>query len=158
MKRRSFLQAAVAMSIPATSRAATRKTSISIHDDQFWINGRPTYPGRTFEGAKIEGLLMHSRMVQGVFSDSNPETIHHWRYPDTGVWDPERNTREFVEAMPAWRRYGLLSFTVGIQAGRPERYFSRAQPWRASGIRPDGSLRPDYMRRLEKIMDRIAPG
>jgi hypothetical protein len=154
MKRRSFLQAAVAMSIPATSRAVTRKTSISIHDDQFWINGRPTYPGRTFEGAKIEGLLMHSRMVQGIFSDSSPETIHHWRYPDTGVWDPERNTREFVEAMPEWRRYGLLSFTVGIQAGRPERYFSRLQPWRTSGIRPDGSLRPDYMRRLEKIIDR----
>jgi hypothetical protein len=43
---------------------------------------------------------------------------------------------------------------VGIQAGRPERYFSRVQPWRTSGIRPDGSLRPDYMRRLQSILDR----
>src|SRR5438067_12376711 len=111
MKRRTFLQAAAGMAVPECTRAAERKTSISIHGDQFWINGRPTYPGRTYEGAKIEGLLMHSRMVQGIFSDSSPETIHHWRYPDTGVWDPERNTREFVENMHEWRRYGLLRFT-----------------------------------------------
>jgi len=154
MKRRTFLEAAAGLTFSGVSRAASRQTSISIHGDQFWINGRPTYPGRSYEGARIEGLLMHSRMVQGIFSDSNPETIHHWRYPDTGVWDPERNTREFVAAMPDWRRYGLLSFTVALQGGRPERYFSRIQPWRTSAIRPDGSLRPDYMRRLEKILDR----
>jgi hypothetical protein len=155
MIRRTFLEAAAGMmTLAGTSHAAPPRPSISIHGDQFWMNGRPTYSGRSYEGAKIEGLLMHSRMVQGIFSDSNPETIHHWRYPDTGVWDPERNTREFVAAMPDWRRYGLLSFTLGLQGGRPERYFSRTQPWRTSGIRPDGSLRPDYMRRLEKILNR----
>jgi hypothetical protein len=154
MKRRTLLEAAAGMMLAGTSRAGARQTTVSIQGDQFWINGRPTYPGRSYEGSRIEGLLMHSRMAQGIFSDSNPETIHHWRYPDTGVWDPERNTNEFVAAMPDWRRYGLLSFTVAVQAARPERYFSRTQPWRTSGIRPDGSLRPDYMRRLEKILDR----
>ena len=27
---------------------------------------------------------MNSRMVQGVFDDSNPETIGRWAYADTG--------------------------------------------------------------------------
>jgi hypothetical protein len=26
-----------------------------------------------------------------------------WLYPDTRKWDPERNTREFIEAKPSWR-------------------------------------------------------
>src|SRR3712207_7267903 len=34
---------------------------------------------------------------------SNPETRSRWAYPDAGAWDAERNTREFLEAMPQWR-------------------------------------------------------
>src|SRR5206468_3088084 len=45
-------------------------------------------------------------------------------YPDTGKWDAERNTREFI------------------------------QPWNNSAIAEDGSLRTDYMKRLERIIDR----
>ena len=52
--------------------------------------------------------LLNSRMVQGIFDDRNPETVKNWAYPDTGKWDPERNTREFIAAMPDWRRHGLL--------------------------------------------------
>ena len=71
------------------------KTAVSIVDDAFYINGEITYPGRSYQGNKIEGLLLNTRMVQGIFDDRNPETIHLWEYPDTGAWDPERNTREF---------------------------------------------------------------
>ncbi|MEO6244947.1 MAG: hypothetical protein ABIQ12_05895, partial [Opitutaceae bacterium] len=70
------------------------KTVVSIVGDKFFINGQPTYAGRTWKGKKIEGLMMNSRMVQGVFDDLNPETIKRWAYPDTGKWDAERNTRE----------------------------------------------------------------
>jgi hypothetical protein len=55
--------------------------------------------------------------------------------------------------MPEWRRHGLLSFTINLQGGSPEGY-SKAQPWHNSAIHEDGSLRPDYMSRLEKILDR----
>jgi hypothetical protein len=153
MKRRTFLDLAAGLALARMGTAAPRRTSISIHQDQFRINGRPTYPGRFYEGAKIEGLLMNSRMINGIFDDSNPETVHLWRYPDTGKWDPERNTGEFVSAMPEWRRYGLLSFTLGMQGGSPQGY-SENQPWRNSAFREDGSLRPDYMRRLERILDK----
>ncbi len=132
---------------------APRKTEISIRGDSFHINGRPTCEGRTWRGHKIEGLLFNSRMVQGIFDDLNPDTKQKWAYPDTGQWDPDRNTREFVEAMPVWRAHGLLAFTINLQGGCPQGY-CREQPWHNSAIEADGSLRTDYLSRLEKILDR----
>ena len=130
-----------------------RHTTVMIRGDQFFINGQPTYAERVWRGSRIEGLLLNSRMVQGIFDDLNPETASRWNYPDTGRWDPDRNTREFIEAMPQWRRHGLLCVVLNLQGGSPEGY-SPTQPWHNSAIRPDGSLRADYMRRLEQIIDR----
>lgn len=142
--------------LPAPSVLAQengRQTTVTIEGDQFLINGKPTYAGRTWREHKIEGLLMNARLVQGIFDDLNPETVDRWTYPDTGKWDPDRNTREFVEAMPEWRRHGLLCAVVNLQGGSPEGY-SASQPWHNSAIGADGSLRPEYMARLEKILDR----
>lgn len=131
---------------------AERKTVVEIRGRAFFINGKPTYAGRVYKGMKIEGLLMNSRMVQGIFDDRNPETRELWKYPD-GPWDPERNTREFVAAMPSWRAAGLLSVTLNLQGGNPRGY-SADQPWYNSAFEPDGSLRADYLARLEKILDK----
>lgn len=148
-----ILCAAALCGLAADGVAPPRKTRVAIRGEDFVINGKPTYAGRTWRGMRIEGLLMNSRMVQGIFDDLNPETRDRWAYPDTGKWDPERNTREFIAAMPEWRRHGLLSFTINLQGGSPQGY-SNAQPWHNSAIAEDGSLRPAYMRRLEKILDR----
>lgn len=154
MDRRTLLKTLAAGLLSGQpARVATRQTSVSIQGDRFLINGRPTYEGRTWRGMRIEGLLMNSRMVQGIFDDLNPETRDRWAYPDTKRWDAERNTREFIAAMPEWRRHGLLSFTISLQGGSPQGY-SQEQPWHNSGFQPDGSLRPDYLRRLERILDR----
>ncbi|MEJ2007689.1 MAG: hypothetical protein P8Z30_05945 [Acidobacteriota bacterium] len=154
LDRRSFLAAIPAATLAAVNaRADLRRTAVAIEGEHFLINGHPTYEGRTYKGMKVEGLLMNSRMVQGIFDDSNPATRPRWRYPDTGKWDPERNTREFVAAMPEWRRHGLLSFTVNLQGGCPEGY-CKQQPWINTTFRPDGTLKPPYLRRLERILDR----
>jgi hypothetical protein len=133
--------------------APPRKTEVSIVGDAFQINGKPTYAGSSWNGHKIEGLLLNSRMVQGIFDDLNPDTAGQWAYPDTGKWDAERNTREFLAAMPAWREHGLLAFTINLQGGSPQGY-SKDQPWHNSAITPSGELRPEYMKRLERILDR----
>ncbi len=130
-----------------------RRTEVAIRGDMFLVNGCPTYEDRTWKGKKIEGLLLNSRMVQGIFDDRNPETRGKWGYPDTRAWDPERNVREFIAAMPEWRRHGLLAFTINLQGGSPQGY-SRDQPWHNSAIEADGSLRSDYLSRLERILDR----
>jgi len=90
--------------------------------------------------------------VQGIFDDRNAETRRRWAYPD-GPWDPERNTREFIAAMPLWKASGLLAFTINLQGGSPEGY-SRSQPWVTSSFETDGRLRADYMSRLERILNR----
>jgi hypothetical protein len=137
----------------ALARGAERHTTVSIHSDEFHINGKPTYAGREWKGHRIQGLLFNSRMVQGIFDDLNSATVTNWAYPDTGKWDPERNTREFTAAMPEWRRHGLLAFTINLQGGSPRGY-SNDQPWHNSAMAADGALRPEYMRRLGRIIDR----
>jgi hypothetical protein len=152
MNRRTFLNLA-GMAPLAAQAAPRRRTAVSIQADRFLINGRPTYGGRNYRGMKIEGLLMNIRVVHGIFDDLNPGTRSKWAYPDTGKWDPERNTREFIAAMPQWRKYGLLAFTINLQGGSPEGY-SKNQPWENTAIDPDGTLRPAYTERLAKILDR----
>ena len=141
------------ISLRATEPVVLRHTTVDISGENFLINGQPTFPGRTWRGYSIEGLLPNARMVQGVFDDLNPATRARWAYPDTGKWDPERNTTEFIAAMPEWRRHGLLAFTLNLQGGSPEGY-SKTQPWENTAFDPAGNLRPDYRRRLERILDR----
>ena len=152
MNRRTALKALSAPLLAGVPQTA-RRTTAAIDRDRFLINGRPTYEGRSWRGMKIEGLLMNSRMVQGIFDDLNPETRGLWAYPDTKRWDAERNTREFVAAMPEWRRQGLLGFTINLQGGSPQGY-SQDQPWHNSAFNADGSLRSEYLNRLERILDR----
>jgi hypothetical protein len=130
-----------------------RHTSVSLVRDEFYINGKPTYAGRSWQGHKIQGLLLNARLVQGIFDDRNSNTVSWWAYPDTGKWDPERNTREFIAAMPEWRHHGLLAFTINFQGGSPRGYV-KAQPWHNSAFEEDGSLRQDYTERLARILDR----
>lgn len=72
MKRREFLTAAAVW--PFAARGKARRTEVAIRGDRFFINSEPTYAGRRYKGVRIEGLLLNSRMVQGVFDDANPET------------------------------------------------------------------------------------
>ncbi len=137
----------------AKSQPEKRKTVVSISGEKFLINGEPTYKGRVWQGYQIEGLLMNSRMVQGVFDDLNPETVDKWKYPDTQKWDAERNTSEFLKAMDEWYTKGLLAFNINFQGGSPEGY-SKSQPWENNAFNPDGTLRTAYTERMERIIDK----
>lgn len=131
----------------------SRHTTVRINKNAFFINGEPTYKGRYWNGHQIEGLLLNSRMVQGIFDDLNPDTVSQWVYHDTDKWDANRNTNEFINSIPKWLEHGVLAFTINLQGGSPYGY-SKQQPWINSAIEPDGSLRADYMARLERILTR----
>lgn len=134
----------------AAGYAQERKTEVEIKGNQFFINGQPTYPNRYWNGHKVEGLLMNSRMVQGIFDDANPETRTLFHYPDTKQWDADRNTNEFVKAMAEWQRYGLNAFTMNLQGGSPTGYGNKN--WRNSAFDANGNLQQDYFKRLDKIL------
>ena len=132
-----------------------RKTHVSIRGEKFYINDELTYKGRYWNGHKVEGLLFNSRMVQATFDDLNDETRYRWDFPDGSKWDPDRNTSEFLAQMPTYRDHGLLAITVNLQGGSPYGYSDiDEQIWTNSAINPDGSLRPEYMARMEKVIDK----
>ena len=128
-------------------------TVVSIVGEEFYINGSPTFKGRTWKGYKIEGLLPNSRMVNGIFDDLNPASADLWKYPDTQKWDADRNTKEFIENMAIWNSYGLACFNINLQGGSPQGY-SNKQPWINSAYDENGALRPAYMKRLKQILDK----
>lgn len=129
---------------------ASGQTVVEIKGNQFYINGSPTYPNRYWKNLKIEGLLMNSRMVQGIFDDLNPETAQSFAYPDTKKWDAKRNNQEFVSNMSLWHSYGLNCFTINMQGGSPTGYGN--SKCINSGFNQDGSLNADYLDRLDKVL------
>lgn len=138
-----------------SDRLAYKKpnTQVSIAGEDFYINSSPTFKGREWKGYKIEGLLPNSRMVNGIFDDLNPASVDLWKYPDTQQWDPARNTAEFLQHMPTWKAHGLLSFNINFQGGSPQGY-SQSQPWINTAFDENGALRPAYMKRLKRILDK----
>ncbi len=152
--------------------AAAQQTRVGIRGSLFTINGHLTYtPESGFERANTNliGTLLNVRAVQAIFDDANypakgsrqnpyvSNTMGEvaFDYPDGG-WDPDRQTREFVAALPEWRACGLLAFTVNLQGGGPaDGNFgenSATQPQVNSGFDPEGSLKPAYAKRLEKVI------
>lgn len=126
------------------------QTIVEIKGNQFYINGKPTYPGRYWNNSKIEGLLINSRMVQGIFDDLNSENMNSFAYQDTKKWNADRNTNEFVANMSLWNSYGLNSFTINMQGGSPSGY--GASKCINSGFNKDGSLNSAYLNRLDKVL------
>jgi len=125
-------------------------TAVSISNGGFALNGAPTYAGRSWQGHRIEGLLFNSRMANAIADDENPATRGAWAYAD-GDWDAERNTREFIAALPSYRAHGLLAVCLNLQGGSPQGY-SWNQPWKIGGFAPDGALKPAWAARLEKVI------
>lgn len=134
------------------AKKSKRRTQVEIAGNQFYINGQLTYKGRNWDGNKIEGLLMNSRMVQGIFDDENPATADQWKYADTGKWDADRNTNEFIAAMPEWKKHGLLAFTLNMQGGSPLGYGNKG--WINTAFDSIGNLKKSYLNRLEKILNK----
>ena len=159
-------------------------TQVAIDDEAWLIDGEPTYRGREYRGWPIEGLLLNSRMANAVFDDANPATRFLWRYPDTGRWDADRNTDEFVRCLADYRAHGLTAVTVNLQGGAPFGYYREdrfrkllterhvactdaalwrglpgptSQPWHNSPFAADGALAREpggHLARLSRILRR----
>src|SRR5215471_2639207 len=125
-------------------------TTVSIANGGFVLNGTPTYPGRSWKGHRIEGLLFNSRMANAIADDENPSTRGAWSYAD-GAWDAERSTRAFIAALPSYRAHGLLAVCLNLQGGSPQGY-SWHQPWKICGFTSDGALKPAWAQRLADVI------
>lgn len=149
----NFFIVALLLIITATScKRDNGNTRLEVRGNKFYINGVPAYKDKSWNGNSIEGLLFNARMVQGIFDDSNEETNQLWKYTDTGKWDPERNTSEFIKAMDEWHSFGLMAFTINLQGGSPTGYGNNG--WINTAFNADGSLKKKYFDRLHRILSK----
>lgn len=98
-------------------------TTVEIDGENWLINGKPTHEGQRYKGINVEGLLLNSRMANGIFDDENPLTHYLWRYPDTGEWDADRNTDELIAMLPVYKSHGLDAICVNLQGASPLGYY-----------------------------------
>jgi CubicO group peptidase (beta-lactamase class C family) len=108
------------------------RTRVSLVKGKWHLNGTVTY-----RRSRAQGLLLNVRMVNAVFEDR--------RRPG---FDAERNTRAFIARVPAYVAHGVRGFTLGLQGGFPG-YEGAVN----SAFRPDGSLRPSYLRRVRRAVE-----
>jgi CubicO group peptidase (beta-lactamase class C family) len=110
---------------------ANTRTQVGLRDGRWTINGQLTNLG-----SAAEGLLMNVRMVNATFEDQSK--------PD---FDADANTGEFIARLPDYRSHGVNAFTLCLQGGMPG-YEGAVN----SAFNPDGSLRPEYLARVERII------
>ena len=115
---------------------------------------KQTYAERRFRG-QARGKLMMVRTAQGVFDDERS------RPP---AFDPERNTERLIEALDVYKEHGVLAVSVSLQGADPG-YNDPARELVSGGgtqgeenypvvsaFRADGSLKPEWMSRLERLL------
>lgn len=105
--------------------------AVSVEGANWYINGKITYPQ-----TPAEGLLLNVRMVNSTFEDTADSNF-----------DAEINTQHFLEHLPEYTRAGVRAFTLNLQGGFPG-YEGAVN----SAFRPDGSLRSEYLDRMEEVI------
>src|SRR5262249_10122573 len=128
--------AAVPQKRSATPAGAKSKTQVSLVNGHWHINDKITNPG-----SRAEGLLMNVRMVNATFEDANSKT----RPP---AFDADRNTARLIEQIPSYATNGINAITLCLQGGMPG-YEGALN----SAFEPDGSLRPEYLSRVARVID-----
>jgi hypothetical protein len=126
--RRLYYIIILLCAIPITSEA----TTVSIDKTQWRINSVITYPG-----TPAQGLLMNVRMVNSTFEDKKRKDF-----------ESDENTARFISKIPEYKSYGVRAFTLNLQGGFPG-YEGAVN----SAFRPNGTLRPNYMNRIKRVID-----
>ena len=128
MLRTSNLLLSLITALPALFAG---ETELQIIGGRWHLNGAITY-----KGAPAEGLLMNVRMVNATFEDRKDSKF-----------DPEANTKAFLNKIDDYYSHGVRAFTFCLQGGMPG-YEGALN----SAFNPDGSLRESYLARMEKVI------
>lgn len=164
---------AILLCAPFLALSLAAQTRVGIRGTKFTLNGEITYTASAgFPNAhqSIEGTLLNVRAVQAIFSDANYPQSGSRAHPfDSGKFGPgpisfdypdapfssQRNLHEFLQALPSWRKCGVLAITVNLQGGGPTdgNFGVRTQPQNNSAFDARGNLKSDYADRLRSVIE-----
>ncbi len=118
-------------------------------------NWQKTYSGSNYR-REAQGKLMNLRLAQALFYD---EWMHEQPF------DPEQNTDAVIQALDFYKSHGVLMINVSLQGAhagydravngidRENGYrYGREKGTYVSAFRPDGSLKPEWLARLERLL------
>ena len=129
--------------------------------DRFYVRGSEgsswqlTYSGAAYR-RQARGKLMLVRLAQSLFDDERLEGQ---------AFDPDRNTQHVIDALDFYKQHGILAISAGLQGDNP-RYdeqvngvsgngpakFGDKKGALVSAFRSDGSLKPEWLNRLERLL------
>ena len=129
--------------------------------DRFYARNGPSAPwGLTYDGGRfrrrVRGSLAMVRVTQALFDDE---------WLNERSFDPALNTSRLIEQLDLFKQHGIAGVVVGLQGGDPgyatdvngvERGPSADLGEKSgalvSAYNPDGSLKPDWMARLDRLI------
>ncbi|MFI3207070.1 MAG: hypothetical protein R3Y33_07460 [Clostridia bacterium] len=124
-------------------------TNLSIESTKFLINNKLTYSEIENCPKEYHGLLMNSRMIQGIFDDASDVTRFN-RYGKE--FSADKNTDEFIDSLQDWYNHGLRAVAVGFQGGGPcftmDNHTIDNNPFSEDGL----SMKQAYLDRMEKVI------
>jgi hypothetical protein len=103
------------------------------------VSGGPWGPTYADGNPAAHGKLMNFRAANAIYDDENRALVPGF--------DPDVNTDEFIRWIPTYRALGILGFTISLQGGKPG-YEGNV----SSAFRPDGSLKPEWLDRAERVI------
>ncbi len=112
-------------------------TTVAIDGTRWLVNGAPTHPG-----TPAEGLLLNVRMVNATYEDARPES----------TFDADANVDRFLARLDDYQGAGVDAFTFNLQGGGPSRDTAHRRAVVNSAFNTDGSLKPAYLARVERVL------
>ena len=116
---------------------------------------RQTYSESRYR-SRARGKLMMLRLAQGIFDDE---------WMSEQKFEPDDNTNRLIAALDVYKAHGVLAFSVSLQGGNPGydpkvnsiRRRNGAKHGQGEGLlvsafRADGSLKPAWLERLERLI------
>ncbi len=159
----ALLAVAALFAVPASAVEIATGSMLgpSYKSDRFYVRGSAgptwqlTYSGSPYR-RQARGKLMLLRLAQSLFDDQS--LAEH-------PFDPDLNTQQVIDALDFYKQHGVLAISVALQGDNPRQSDEiNGAPGSESGdsstengaavsaFRPDGTLKTEWLNRLERLL------
>jgi hypothetical protein len=153
---------ATALLLPAVEIATGKMLGSGYDARSFYVRSGGGQWVKTYSGPQYRpeaaGKLMNLRIAQGIVHDE---------WLTEAPFDPEAHTSRVIAALDTYKKHGILAINVSLQGANPEyglsgvvkrdRHYKMGpgKGMHTSAFRPDGSLKPEWMKRALRLAQEL---